>query len=77
MFFVRVDLRALRARLSDGARTHGRGGQVQMTATNDDAFAWLCERGFHLGHGGWYANSTTLNRLHRTAIISAKRVNQP
>jgi len=42
--------------------------------TNDDAFDWLMSHGFHLGHGGWYANSTTLNRLHRAAIISSTRV---
>ena len=77
LFFVRVNLQVLRARLSGGGRKHGQDGGVQVTATNDDAFAWLTERGFHLGRGGWYANSTTLNRLHRTAIISSKRVDQP
>jgi hypothetical protein len=71
-FFVRVDLRALRQRL-EGRRVTERDAAT-ASVTNDDAFQWLTTRGFHLGHGGWYANSTTLNRLHRTAIISTERV---
>ena len=74
-FFVRVDVIALRERLADRKRAKRRSGSTSMVlVTNDDAFEWLTSHGFHLGRGGWYANSTTLNRLHRTAIISAVRV---
>ena len=75
-FFVRVDLRALRSRLANRnqrPRTDP-GAALPHLVTNDDAFDWLSSHGFHLGRGGWYANSTTLNRLHRTAIISSTRV---
>jgi hypothetical protein len=75
-FFVRVDLGALRVRIADRLRHSHAGAGTSSTSlvTNDDAFDWLTSHGFHLGHGGWYANSTTLNRLHRAAIISSTRV---
>ena len=75
-FFVQVDIRALRRRLADhrARRTVTAGYRTNDVVTNDDAFAWLTSNGFHLGRGGWYANSTTLNRLHRTAIIKSRRV---
>jgi hypothetical protein len=71
-FFVRVDVRALRHHLAD--RRRATAGGVATIVTNDDAFDWLTSHGFNLGRGGWYANSTTLNRLYRTAIISSTRV---
>jgi hypothetical protein len=75
-FFVRVDVRALCTRLADRQqRAQADAGATDaILVTNDDAFDWLTSHGFHLGHGGWYANSTTLNRLHRAAIISSTRV---
>lgn len=75
-FFVRIDVRALRNRLAD-LQQRGRvstGAAQAILVTNDDAFDWLTSHGFLLGRGGWYANSTTLNRLHRAAIISSTRV---
>lgn len=75
-FFVRVNLGALRERLAFRRRRARQTVDRSSSSlvTNDDAFDWLTTQGFHLARGGWYANSTTLNRLHRTAIISTERV---
>ena len=75
-FFVRVNLGALRDRIAGRQKRARRtiDGTDSVLVTNDDAFDWLTSHGFHLGRGGWYANATTLNRLHRAAIISSERV---
>jgi hypothetical protein len=75
-FFVRVNLGALRGRIANQLQRARRtlDGTQSILVTNDDAFDWLTTHGFHLGRGGWFANATTLNRLHRTAIISLTRV---
>lgn len=65
MFFVKIGLATLRARLS----------QVQeREVTNDDAFDWLIAKGFRVGRIGWYAPASALDLLDPSEVGTAERI---
>jgi hypothetical protein len=62
MFRVRIDVSMLRERLCSAQ---------ESLMTHGDVFAWLFQRGFTMGYGGWLATVSQLRLLRLGEIISS------